>query len=652
MSYPCARSQTKAAISRRTSPSTSSLQLDSPHSDPPLQPGMPYRRMYETRDHVRKAMAGLSRAEALLAEALRTPNCPSSEIESFQSRVRSMSAELASLQKKLKPLEANFWKTESTKKGTDPPVLAPIEPPHIEPPHKKKQKIDNGQARDVLADVDMRPMVNTATLDVALPPGGCTLTADECQYGHLKRLRCQYAQPFRLFCDEMDTISDSCLTGICLALPDMPWSIAVSRLAFIFKSTLDSSDTSPMLSDTKYLSAGTTIGCEQHVRYIRLAELMVIQDWRDFMRWAHHQSHVFNLCGQRSCIKLKHMVLEPIDCLSGRIKCRIDSDPLHEGVRLRDQSTDRPTPLIPSTCSSPGCWPPCLYRHPIPNILHSVAIEFAAFHQVSFGSVASALNKDLYAPINEHQLGKLVNNEDVGLIFPFRKSYGHILVHKWENESFVRVDTRLQIPPMYTSENIQHVLQKLPTRTSMSFNHISSSLFWYARRRSMPLLAGEGGEEGPNLNARFDHRFPQYQCPLCHGFDNYISPADQLSEGIADFGDFIQALQHLLLAHTKVPVARKVQFLYEETLECPTICDAWKLILQENYDTSMASLAKGEIPQAIANLCGCAVSADSTIIAVGDGSMIYENDERAKANVKREIKCEEAPFSNQSRIEW
>ncbi|KAI1750432.1 hypothetical protein F4782DRAFT_509712 [Xylaria castorea] len=126
-----------------------------------------------------------------------------------------------------------------------------------------------------------RLLLNTATLDIALPPGGCHLSADECQYHHLERLRRQYALPFELFCEEMDTISDSCLTGVCLALPDMPWSIAVSRLAFLFKSMLDSRD-SPSVS------------C-----YIRLAEVMIIQDWRDFMRWAHHQSHVFNLCGRR-----------------------------------------------------------------------------------------------------------------------------------------------------------------------------------------------------------------------------------------------------------------------------------------------------------------------------------------------------------------
>ncbi len=49
----------------------------------------------------------------------------------------------------------------------------------------------------------------------------------------------------------------------------------------------------PASPDTEYLSAGTKIDREQHIRYTRLGEVTAIQDWRDFMRWAHYQSQFF-----------------------------------------------------------------------------------------------------------------------------------------------------------------------------------------------------------------------------------------------------------------------------------------------------------------------------------------------------------------------
>ncbi|KAI0867873.1 hypothetical protein GGS24DRAFT_495004 [Hypoxylon argillaceum] len=169
---------------------------------------------------------------------------------------------------------------------------------------------------------------------------------------------------------------------------------------------------------------------------------------------------------------------------------------------------------------------------------------------------------------------------------------------------------------------------------------MSSSLFWYARRRNSPLLARESEKE-LGVNARFDSRLPQYQCPLCHGFDNHVDPAGPFKK-ILDFGDFAQALQHILSAHPRVPMSRRLQFLYEETLECPTICDAWKVILQEKYDDGIASLAKGEIHQAIADLCGYTTSVDRMPTAVSNGSSIYESEKYAEADVTKAMGCAEA----------
>lgn len=108
----------------------------SSQSDPPLRAGMPFKKMYELRSQVRKAMVELNEAEAHLVDALRALDCPRSKIDSLQSDVRFKSAELVSLQKKLEPMEANFRKATSNGKGNNgPAILAPIEPPI-----RKKQK--------------------------------------------------------------------------------------------------------------------------------------------------------------------------------------------------------------------------------------------------------------------------------------------------------------------------------------------------------------------------------------------------------------------------------------------------------------------------------------------------------------------------------
>ncbi|KAI1276475.1 hypothetical protein F5Y07DRAFT_408406 [Xylaria sp. FL0933] len=588
------QSKTKAAASgvAHTVPPSS-------QSDLLIPKGVPFRKMYQLRAEVAKTTTAVAQLEAAMANAQRTSSHSPQEMRKLESDLRFMSAELASLRKKLAPMETNFL--ESKKDSTTRREAASNEPQPAKKP--KTEDTEYSETKSLSAEqtpIITGPMMNTATLDVPLAPTGCTLTADECQYDHIERLRRQYIHPFKQFCEEMDSIGDSCLTGICLALPGMPWSIAVSRLAFLFKTTLDSRGNSLALSDARYMSAGTTIGCEQHVRYIRLAEVMVIKDWRDFMRWAHHHSHLFHLCGHRSCIKLKHICLEPFDCTSSRSKCRADSVKLVKGTHSHDEPTNEARGLVPAECDSPGCWPPCLPQHKASNILHSVAIEFAAFHQVSFGPVTSVTKKDLYTPITEHQLGKLVNDEGAGLIFPVQKSYGHILVHKYEDDSFVEVDTLLEIPSTYQSNEVQPILQKLPTWTEISFNDVLSSIFWYARRRNAPFLA----RQGLNWSARFDHRSPGYQCPFCHGFDNYFDPKDPLAEKIADYDNLYCALRHMLMAHSRVPIVRKVRFLFEETQECPTIGDAWKFILRENYDAVIAILAKGEVPQLIANLCG------------------------------------------------
>ncbi|KAI2626891.1 hypothetical protein GGS21DRAFT_266346 [Xylaria nigripes] len=610
-------------------------------SDPPVTPGMPFRKMFLMKADLRRVKSELAWAENQLNEAQKSTSYPPTELEQLQSAVRFKSAELISLQKKLEPLEANYQKSiDPPARNTNPIAIKKRAADSSETRQSKKQKIEDGEpkyarserdpvenlrpgrdslnmthqergpnrARSELDAVIKEPLINTATLDILISTEGCNLSADECQYAHLDRLRRQYAHPFELFCEEMDTISDSCLTGLCLAIPDMPWSVIVSRLAFLFKSTIDGGDGRRLPPpDLQYLSTGTTIGCGQHLRYIRLCELMVIQDWRDFMRWAHHQSHIYNLCGQPNCIKLKHMCLEPIDCMTSRNKCRTNFQSLYGGKRL----TNQPIHAIPPTCSSPGCWPPCLFRNQFTNILHSATVEFAAFHQVSFGPVTSAVRGDLYTPINEHQLGKLIQDEKSQLVFPFEKSYGHILVNKWESNALVEVDTLVPIPSLYTSGELVPILDNLSTRTKLSFNDTLSSLFWYARRRYTPFLA-QDSRNNPVQSARFDCRSPRYQCPFCHGFDNYDNSTNFGMVG--DFGDFIKALEHMLHAHSLVPLTRKLKFLYEETFECPTISNAWKAILQENYDAVIASLGNGELPLVLADLCGYGTSADRPFV--------------------------------------
>ncbi|KAI0515121.1 hypothetical protein F5B22DRAFT_646998 [Xylaria bambusicola] len=562
------------------------LSLEANH---PIRDGMPFKKMYQLREEVRKACANLVMAETLLANARSDPNYPPEAMEILLSDWRFKTAELTSLQKKLAPMEINFHKAQPQQKGLVRQAVAFPQPtknqmtdgsePQI---HPSKQSLIAKKSTTMNADP---PEVDSS-------PGACALATNECQYDHLDKLRHQYARPFELFCEEMDSIGDSCLTGICLALPDMPWSIAVSRLAFLLKSTLDSHGNQP--SDTKYLSASTTIGCEKHACHIRLAELMTIRNWRDFMGWAHHHSHLINLCGQRSCINLKHMCLEPIDCMASRNKCRADSKGLAETARS------------PLECKSSGCWPACLPQHSAANILHSVAIEFAALHRVSFGPVPSAVTgKGLYTPISEHQLGKLVNDEDAGLAFPFHKSYGHIFVSKVEAGFFGDVDTLLQIPPMYTSEEMQSILQKLPTWTEVSFNGMLSSIFWYGRKRNMPYPV-----RGMWVANYLNPVSPAYQCPFCRGFDN------DFHGRIIDFEYLLEAFRHVVLAHRNVSIARKAKFLYEEIQQCSSICDAWKTLLQEKYDASVASLAKGEIPQAVADLCGCKFVTDPVFAIV------------------------------------
>lgn len=120
--------------------------------------------------------------------------------------------------------------------------------------------------------------------------------------------------------------------------------------------------------------------------------------------------------------------------------------------------------------------------------------------------------------------------------------------------------------------------------------------------------------------AHFDDT--RYQCPFCYGFDNYFDPVDSSSaETIAGFYDFTHALQHILFAHTQVPLTRKVKFLSEEIKECPRICEAWKSILGEKFEAAVAGLARGELPQAVADLCEYKVSGDDMPLVVGDRSV-------------------------------
>ena len=601
--------------------------------------------MHQMREEVRKASQNLAIVETLLANARADPTYPREAMNILLADMRIKSAELATLQKKLAPLETNFQKAQAQGKPKDPIRQVVASPPPQQP--AKKQKTEDRYAHSELitgetqastdalcmdsesraqpsrqSAIALKPITSLATRDITSPSGECALTAEKCQYDHLDRLRRQYARPFELFCAEMDSISDSCMTGICLALPDQPWSIAVSRLAFLLKSTLDSHNDRPRPSEARCTTVGATIGCEKHARYIRLAEIMAIENWRDFIGWVRHHSHVINLCGQRSCIKLKHICLEPVDCMAGRSKCRTGlEEVIHDTTRS------------PLECNSPDCWPPCLPQHAAVNILHSVAVEFAAFHQVSFGPVTSDAKKGLCTPISEHQLGKLVNNDSLGLKFPFGISYGPISVSKVKDGSFVNMATPLQISSMYTWEEMQSIAPKLPSWTEISFDSILSSIFWYARKRYTPLLASNTWIVG-----RFAPECPKYQCPYCHGFDDNLSAADSFAEAPTDFGDLLGAVRHILFAHNRVPTGRKVKFLYEETQHCPSICDAWRKILQDKFDTSMVTLAKGEVPKEIAGLCGykTAETLDSVSAVVDRDMVACEDEEGMATRVKNE----------------
>ncbi|KAI0443979.1 hypothetical protein F4803DRAFT_573865 [Xylaria telfairii] len=521
MPYPLTRSKAEAAASG--DPHVP-MMVPPAEADPPLRAGMPFRKMYETRDQVRKATDELNKATATLVDAQKNPKCTERELETRQAAIRFKSAELKSLMKKLGPMEANFRKTLRAERSVNQSMLAPP---------AKKQRLDDRPEEMKEAPFEIAPvvqMLNTATLDVPLPLEGCPLTPDECQYNHLERLRRQYARSFELFCEEMDTISDTCLTGICLILPDMPWSIALSRLAFLLKSTLDSPDSRSTPSDINHLPAGTTIGCEQH------------------------------------------------------------------------------------------------------------------FHHVSFGPLTSIGKNKLYTPINQHQLGKMVHDKDVGLIFPFEKSYGHIFVDKWQDNSFHRVDTLLPIPPTYTSEEVQPFLQKLPTWTEVPFNIIMDSLFWYARKRNVPFRVWG--------SRHFSHWFPLYQCPFCHGFDNFVEPVDSLIGSTAGYDNFIQALEHMLFAHTRVPLTRKVKFLLEEIQQCPVIDGVWKTILRDDYDASMSMLATGVIPRAIADLCGHGTFVDPIPTAVSNSPVVNKSEERVASEVEAQAEVQvEVPAEVQAEVQ-
>jgi hypothetical protein len=231
--------------------------------------------------------------------------------------------------------------------------------------------------------------------------------------------------------------------------------------------------------------------------------------------------------------------------------------------------------------------------------------------------MTNTVRMDLYTPIQDHQLGKLVHDEGLGLVLPFKKSYGHIYVDKWEDDALVKMDTLMEIPSLYKSEDVQPIIQKLPPWTEISFNGILSSLFWYARRRYAPFLPKDNDEGG--RKACFDYQSPSYQCPFCHGFDNYLTSTYSLVE---DFGDIIKALQHIVRAHTRIPLTRKIRFLYDETQECPNIRDAWKVVLREDYDAFISSLERGDLPQVVVDLCEHESQADSAPQAISQCSQI------------------------------
>ncbi|KAI8625108.1 hypothetical protein F5Y19DRAFT_479983 [Xylariaceae sp. FL1651] len=201
-----------------------------PEVDPPVTPGMPFKKMYHLRQQISQLKANLSQLQSLLIRLQEDGDYRT--ISRLQSDIRFRDAELISLQKKLVPLEANFWKEQEAQRKS-----RPSEGQH------KRHKIDRRDPSDDAlgcAPTIKERLTNTASLEDAVSLKECTLAADDCQYDHLKRLRRQYAHPFELFCNEMDSIGNTCLTGICLDLPNMPWSIVVSRLGFLSNSTLDS----------------------------------------------------------------------------------------------------------------------------------------------------------------------------------------------------------------------------------------------------------------------------------------------------------------------------------------------------------------------------------------------------------------------------
>jgi hypothetical protein len=109
--------------------------MDLSQPDPPVRPGMPFKRMYQVREEVHHVEARIRQTQGLLIIAQRTAN--HSHIDRLQSQLRSLSAELVSIQKKLKPLEDNFLKSQKPQKDPDRRDTPPSEP------RPKRQKTDH-----------------------------------------------------------------------------------------------------------------------------------------------------------------------------------------------------------------------------------------------------------------------------------------------------------------------------------------------------------------------------------------------------------------------------------------------------------------------------------------------------------------------------
>ncbi|KAI1750431.1 hypothetical protein F4782DRAFT_509711 [Xylaria castorea] len=109
----------------------------------------------------------------------------------------------------------------------------------------------------------------------------------------------------------------------------------------------------------------------------------------------------------------------------------------------------------------------------------------------------------------------------------------------------------------------------------------------------------------------------------------------------------------MLFAHYRVPLARKAKFLWEEIRVCASICDAWKTILKEEFDDSMASLETGVIPRAIADLCVHGKPTDPMPTVVGNRSMVNTIEERVaiKTEVRDGKECAETPYIAESKAE-